>query len=90
MLKLARMGVVITPPVPAFYNHPESIDDLVDHTVARILDLFDVHVGESGRWTGDMAVGARARIVAARKTAAAVKKTALPRASRRSRRAPGR
>jgi 4-hydroxy-3-polyprenylbenzoate decarboxylase len=79
MLKLARMGVVITPPVPAFYNHPKSIDDLVDHTVARILDLFEVQVGDSGRWTGEMVVGARPRIPS-------VKKTALPRASRRSRR----
>jgi 4-hydroxy-3-polyprenylbenzoate decarboxylase len=77
MLKLARMGVVITPPVPAFYNHPRSIDDLVDHTVARVLDLFDVHVGDTGRWTGEMAVGTGPRI-------APVKKT-LPRASRRSR-----
>jgi 4-hydroxy-3-polyprenylbenzoate decarboxylase len=77
MLKLARMGVVITPPVPAFYNHPKSIDDLVDHTVARILDLFEIHVGDSGRWTGEMAVGLGPRI-------APVKKT-LPRASRRSR-----
>src|SRR5881398_2868948 len=49
MLKLARMGVVITPPVPAFYNHPRSIDDLVDHTVSRILDLFDIHL-ETARW----------------------------------------
>jgi flavin prenyltransferase len=82
MLKLARMGVVIAPPVPAFYSHPRSIDDLVDHTVARVLDLFDVHLGDAGRWAGEMAVGARPRI-------AAVKKTSLPRASRRSKR-PGR
>lgn len=79
MLRLARMGVVITPPVPAFYNHPKSIDDLVDHTVARILDLFEVHVGDRGRWTGEMAVGGRPRAVK-------VKKATLPRASRRSRR----
>jgi flavin prenyltransferase len=77
MLKLARMGVLITPPVPAFYNHPRSIDDIVDHTVARVLDLFDLHVADSGRWTGEMAVGPRPRIVS-------VKKTSFPRASRRS------
>jgi 4-hydroxy-3-polyprenylbenzoate decarboxylase len=83
MLKLARMGVVITPPVPAFYNHPRTIDDLVDHTVARILDLFGIHAGETDRWTGDMGVAARPR-------PAAVKKATLPRASRRSRRPPAR
>jgi 4-hydroxy-3-polyprenylbenzoate decarboxylase len=78
MLKLARMGVVITPPVPAFYNQPKSIDDLVDHTVARILDLFGIHVDDAERWTGDMTVNARPR-------PATLRKTALPRASRRSR-----
>ena len=78
MLKLARMGVVITPPVPAFYNHPRSIDDLVDHTVSRILDLFDIHL-DAARWTGIMEVGRKPE-------PARVRKTALPRASRRSRR----
>lgn len=57
MLKLSRMGVVISTPVPAFYNHPRSIDDLVDHTVARLLDQFGIHLGVAPRWTGDMAVG---------------------------------
>lgn len=79
MLKLARMGVVILPPVPAFYNHPDTIDDLVDHTVGRILDLFDVHLDDAARWTGEMGVGKRPQ-------PAAVRKTALSRASRRSRR----
>ena len=56
MLKLARMGVVIAPPLPAFYNAPRTIDDLVDHTVSRLLDLFDVHVA-ARRWDGVMATG---------------------------------
>jgi 4-hydroxy-3-polyprenylbenzoate decarboxylase len=56
MLKLARMGVVIAPPLPAFYNHPQTIDDLVDHSVSRLLDLFDVHV-EARRWGGVMETG---------------------------------
>ena len=56
MLKLARMGVVIAPPLPAFYNAPRTIDDLVDHTVSRLLDLFDVHV-EGARWDGVMGTG---------------------------------
>jgi flavin prenyltransferase len=58
MLKLARMGVVIAPPLPAFYNHPKTLDDVVSHTASRLLDLFDVHV-EAQRWDGVMAVGAR-------------------------------
>jgi 4-hydroxy-3-polyprenylbenzoate decarboxylase len=60
MLKLARMGVVISPPLPAFYNHPKSIDDLVNHTVNRILDLFDIHLDVAERWSGIMAVGGTA------------------------------
>jgi flavin prenyltransferase len=54
MLRLARMGVVILPPVPAFYNHPASIDDLVEHTVSRMLDQFGVAAPHATRWSGDM------------------------------------
>jgi 4-hydroxy-3-polyprenylbenzoate decarboxylase len=57
MLKLARLGVVISPPVPAFYNHPRSIEDLVDHTASRLLDQFGIHLGVAPRWTGEMATG---------------------------------
>jgi 4-hydroxy-3-polyprenylbenzoate decarboxylase len=57
MLKLSRMGVIISPPVPAFYNHPKTIDDLVDHTVTRMLDLFGLHGDETRRWDGDMGIG---------------------------------
>jgi flavin prenyltransferase len=64
MLKLARMGVVIAPPLPAFYNAPRTIDDLVDHTVSRLLDLFDIHV-EARRWDGVLAVGGK-RVTARR------------------------
>src|SRR6266446_3445762 len=52
MLKLSRMGVVILPPVPAFYNHPQSIDELVNHIVMRILDQFDIHLDLMSRWDG--------------------------------------
>lgn len=52
MLKLARMGVIILPPVPAFYNHPQSIEELVDHTVMRILDQFAIHIDLMPRWDG--------------------------------------
>lgn len=57
MLKLSRMGVVILPPVPAFYNHPHSIDEMVDHIVMRILDQFDIHLGLTERWDGVMSSG---------------------------------
>ncbi|PYQ12218.1 MAG: phenolic acid decarboxylase subunit B [Acidobacteria bacterium] len=60
MLKLSRTGVVISPPVPAFYDHPQTIDDLVNHTVQRVLDLFDVHLDLAERWEGSMAAGGAA------------------------------
>ena len=57
MLKLSRMGVVIMPPVPAFYNRPQSIPEMVDQTVMRILDQFDIHMDLTRRWDGEMAPG---------------------------------
>ena len=54
MLKLSRMGVTIMPPMPAFYNHPESLDDMVDHVVARILDQFGIPADFARRWEGKM------------------------------------
>src|SRR6266851_1053842 len=57
MLKLSRMGVVIIPPVPAFYNHPRTIDDIVNQTVMRILDQFDLHIDVAERWNGIMSTG---------------------------------
>jgi len=52
MLKLARMGVTILPPMPGFYNHPKSIEEMVDHMVMRILDQFGIHLDLAGRWGG--------------------------------------
>jgi flavin prenyltransferase len=57
MLKLARMGAVILPPMPAFYNHPQTIDDIVEHTVARMLDQVGVELPEASRWSGEMGTG---------------------------------
>ena len=57
MLKLSRMGAVILPPMPAFYNNPRTIDDVIDYTVARLLDQFDIQVESAMRWSGDMGVG---------------------------------
>ncbi|MEK6321461.1 MAG: UbiX family flavin prenyltransferase [Acidobacteriota bacterium] len=59
MLKLSRMGVVIIPPVPAFYNHPQTIDDIVNHIVIRILDQFEIHLDTANRWDGVMVTGGR-------------------------------
>jgi len=52
MLALSRMGAVIAPPVPAFYNNPQTIDDLIDHTVGRVLDLFGLEMPQIRRWAG--------------------------------------
>ncbi|WP_413098834.1 non-oxidative hydroxyarylic acid decarboxylases subunit B [Streptomyces sp. Inha503] len=52
MLALSRMGVRMVPPMPAFYNHPRSVDDIVDHLTARLLDQFDLPAPAAERWTG--------------------------------------
>ena len=54
MLSLARMGVSICPPTPAFYNHPQSLDEVVSYSVARLLDQFGIHIQSQERWTGEM------------------------------------
>jgi len=52
MALLADIGAVIAPIVPAFYNRPQTIDDIVDHTVGRLLDLFGIETGAVRRWQG--------------------------------------
>jgi 4-hydroxy-3-polyprenylbenzoate decarboxylase len=52
MLGLSRMGAVMVPPMPAFYNHPESTGDIVDHVVHRVLDQFDLPTPDAKRWDG--------------------------------------
>jgi 4-hydroxy-3-polyprenylbenzoate decarboxylase len=52
MLELSRMGVMILPPMPAFYNHPASIEELVDHIVFRALDQFGIVTTAAKRWDG--------------------------------------
>jgi polyprenyl P-hydroxybenzoate/phenylacrylic acid decarboxylase-like protein len=52
MTAVSEMGGVIFPPVPAFYALPKSIDELVAHTVARVLDLFGLHSAKLARWQG--------------------------------------
>jgi polyprenyl P-hydroxybenzoate/phenylacrylic acid decarboxylase-like protein len=52
MTAVSEMGGIIFPPVPAFYAMPKSIDELVAHTAARVLDLFGVHSPKLARWQG--------------------------------------
>lgn len=52
MLALTRMGARIVPPMPAFYNAPTSIDDLIDHVVTRVLDQFGLSAAKARRWEG--------------------------------------
>jgi len=52
MLKVANYGGIIAPPMPAFYGKPEKIDDIVNHSIARVLDLFDIETNLIKRWSG--------------------------------------
>ena len=58
MLKLARMGVVMLPPMPAFYNHPKTVEDVIDHIVMRVLDQFGIAAPFAKRWDGHMQTAA--------------------------------
>lgn len=58
MLKLARMGVMIVPPLPAFYNHPQTVDDLVNHIVGRVLDQLGIDAPFTKRWDGRLQTAA--------------------------------
>jgi flavin prenyltransferase len=53
MLAATESGAVVLPPVPAFYARPATLADVVDHTVGRVLDLFDIDAGLVDRWTGE-------------------------------------
>jgi 3-polyprenyl-4-hydroxybenzoate decarboxylase len=48
------MGAILAPPIPAFYHHPKTIDDLVNHTLDRILDLLGLPSAEANRWDGTL------------------------------------
>jgi 4-hydroxy-3-polyprenylbenzoate decarboxylase len=52
MTQLADMGAIIAPIVPAFYNRPRTIDDIINHTVGRLLDLFGIETPVVKRWQG--------------------------------------
>jgi 4-hydroxy-3-polyprenylbenzoate decarboxylase len=52
MEAVTLMGAIVAPPVPAFYNRPQTLDDLVNHTVGRVLDLFGIDTELVKRWEG--------------------------------------
>jgi flavin prenyltransferase len=52
MAAVTEAGAIVYPPVPAFYAQPKSLADMVDHTLGRVLDLFDIEVGAVRRWSG--------------------------------------
>lgn len=50
MTAASELGAVIVPPVPAFYANPRTLEDIIDHTIGRVLDLFDIEAGLVRRW----------------------------------------
>ena len=52
MVKVTEMGAVVFPPVPAFYHKPQTIQDLIDYTIGRVLDIFDIKHNLLPRWSG--------------------------------------
>ncbi|MEH6590425.1 MAG: UbiX family flavin prenyltransferase [Halioglobus sp.] len=52
LYEASQLGAIIAPPMPAFYSEPKSLDDMVNHTVARVLDLFGLDTGTIKRWQG--------------------------------------
>ncbi|MDP6786926.1 MAG: UbiX family flavin prenyltransferase [Rhodospirillales bacterium] len=61
MLTLTELGAIVAPPVPAFYSQPKSVGDIVDHSVGRVLDLFDLETGKVRRWGEPRAKGTSRR-----------------------------
>lgn len=53
MASVTEAGAIVYPPVPAFYAMPKSLEDMIDHTLGRVLDLFDIDVGTVRRWSGE-------------------------------------
>jgi 4-hydroxy-3-polyprenylbenzoate decarboxylase len=53
MAAVTEAGAIVYPPVPAFYAQPKTLEDMVDHTLGRVLDLFEIDVGTARRWSGE-------------------------------------
>lgn len=62
MTHLSEIGAIVAPPVPAFYAKPETVDDIVTQSVARVLDLFGIEAGETRRWGEDVKGGRRSPV----------------------------
>lgn len=62
MTQLSEIGAIIAPPVPGFYAEPKSINDIVTHSVCRVLDLFGLDAAEAKRWGEDIKGGKRAPV----------------------------
>ena len=52
LYEASQLGAIIAPPLPAFYTQPQSLDDIVNHSVGRVLDLFGLDTGTLKRWQG--------------------------------------
>jgi flavin prenyltransferase len=50
LVTVSELGAIVAPPMPAFYNKPKTLDDVIDHTVGRLLDLFGLDTGKVKRW----------------------------------------
>jgi len=54
MAAVTEAGAIVYPPVPAFYAQPKSLDEMIDHTLGRVLDLFEIDIGTARRWSGEV------------------------------------
>jgi 4-hydroxy-3-polyprenylbenzoate decarboxylase len=52
MAAVTESGAIVYPPMPAFYTKPKSLEEMLDHTLGRVLNLFDIHLGIVRRWSG--------------------------------------
>ena len=59
MSRATMAGAIIAPPMPAFYNQPKTVDDIINHSVGRVLDLFDIETPRLIRWAGPQAAARR-------------------------------
>jgi len=53
MTRLSEMGAIIAPPVPAMYAKPQNLQEMIDHTLGRLLDLYDIDMPQVRRWKSD-------------------------------------
>jgi len=66
MLRVTDMGAIIFPPLPAFYHRPQTIEDIVDHTVGRVLDLFGIDHALFERWGGSTGLTTGGQVASSR------------------------